>query len=697
MNNKEIYTREFLKDNPVFWSRLGFCYDPPLKNEFGKPLVFTENLDKYAKYHRDFAKNGVKIHTSILHSGWVGVDEYDYSLTDRVLDAVFKDNGDIYYIPRIKLNVPVDWCRENPEEVFVYDEDLTDKEEIRALVGTLRQDYLGYDAPNGYYQAGDYVDTRPNVNSRIARQSFSSVKWLEDAGVALKRLIDRLESSKYADRIIGYHIAFGTSGESVLWGRISEHYGDYGITNKKEFYNWGIKKYKSVEELEKAWCQKGITETNIKIPSQEKRAGKTNDFTDFFRGNEDDVIAIDYESFTSEVTANAVCYFAKIAKATGKLVGAFYGYFIHVDNAAYAGHLAIDTLLNSPYIDVFAAPKSYYRCGPGEPGGELCPAQSINLKKLWLDELDIRTHLADDEVREWVSGNKNETVSVFWREFSKNLAHNSGFWWMDLGGGWYDSPELMSEVASMVRANDILRKKPHKSMSDVLIIVDENSAKYMRQNTDIRCGFMEDFIFETQMSGALSDVYRLSDLDDLDLSQYKLVVFAYTTYLEKELFERIKNKLSKDTTILFNYAAGTWNKNGFDLKNAENITGYKIAETKENPKGYDFPQIMGEKTENTPNCHLLNTVPYLKHNQIRKIAKEAGCHIYTKANNVTIYGDNRVIGVFNKEAICTELCLKEKGTYLEFITNTLYENTDKIPLDMGDKDCRVFIAVDNGK
>ena len=44
----------FIKNNPVFWSRLGFCYDPPLKNAEGKPLVFTEDLGKYGKYHREF-------------------------------------------------------------------------------------------------------------------------------------------------------------------------------------------------------------------------------------------------------------------------------------------------------------------------------------------------------------------------------------------------------------------------------------------------------------------------------------------------------------------------------------------------------------------------------------------------------------------------------------------------------------------
>ena len=266
--------REFLKNNPVFWSRLGFCYDPPLKNAQGSPLVFNEDLEKFAKTHRSFTKAGVKIHSSILHCGWVGVDEYDYSLTDRVLDAVFRDNPDIYYIPRIKLNVPVDWCRENPEDVFVYYGGPETPEEIRALVGTEKHDYIGYDSPEGYAYAGDgaYRDTRPNVGGVIARQSFSSRKWLEDAGTAFRKVIQRIENGKYADRILGYHIGYGTSGETVVWGRISDKYGDYGIENTRRFLAWAEEKYGSRKRVAAAW---GQDEDALHIPPPDQRAGST--------------------------------------------------------------------------------------------------------------------------------------------------------------------------------------------------------------------------------------------------------------------------------------------------------------------------------------------------------------------------------------------------------------------------------------
>ena len=689
--------RDFLKNHPVFWSRLGFSYDPPLKNVHGKPLVFTENFEQQINTHRDFIQAGVKIHTSILHLGWMGVDEYDYSLTDRVLQSIFKAGEDIYYIPRIKLNVPVDWCRENPEEVFVYYGGPQSKEEIAAMVGTEKQDYLGYDAPNGYYRSGDYVDTRPNVGGLIARQSFSSKKWLTDAGEALSRLIDRLESGPYSKRILGYHIAYGTSGETLLWGRIDRRHGDYGIANKKAFYHYGLQKYGSRETLANAWCQPNISPETVILPTPEMRAGKTDSLDTFLRARKEDRIVIDYDLFTSQVNASALEHFGKIIKdKTSKPVGAFYGYSLYVDNVAYAGHLGLEQLLRSPYIDFFASPKAYDRSEAGEPGGEICPAQSINLSKLFIDELDNRTYLAteceEDKQNGLVPSGLSDTLTVMWREFSKNLAHDSGFWWMDLGGGWFASEPIMDTIRQMVRLNEHLRKIPHKSTADMLIVFDETSMLSVRESADLHSGFLREFINETNASGVIADVYRAADLPKLNLSQYKLIVFAYNFYMDKTT-RAIIESLPEDITLVFSYAAGVWSEEGFSYHACERITSHRIFPDSSDCGQYNFPMLQAEAIDtNLKNRHLL-TEPFLKSDRIRTLAKAAGCHIYAQADGVTVYGDNRFTGIFNKHP-GGMLHLPTFGTYRDIITGELFADTDTIPLPKQRNAARFLIKKD---
>ena len=45
---------EMLRNHSVFWSKLGFCYDPPRLGKDGKPIVFFDNWEQVKKYHRDF-------------------------------------------------------------------------------------------------------------------------------------------------------------------------------------------------------------------------------------------------------------------------------------------------------------------------------------------------------------------------------------------------------------------------------------------------------------------------------------------------------------------------------------------------------------------------------------------------------------------------------------------------------------------
>ena len=627
--------RELLRNNIIFWSRLGFGLDPIQFDENGHPALFDESFSEL-RFHQNFYKKGVKLHSFILNSGWTGVDKYDYTSTDATMEAAIKIGEDVKLIPRIKLNVPIEWCKENPEELMVYPGGPQTVEEIRSVVGTPKHDYLGYEAPDGVYM-GKPEMRRPNVGGVISLQSFSSDKWLQDAKKALQKLILRLEE-KYGDKIAGYHIAYGISGETMMWGRMSEKHGDYGITNQKKFKAFLKERYNVEAEM----------------PTPYVRYKQKDTIKDFLR--DDNKISVYYDEFTNEMNSYAVEYLCKAVKdvAPDKLTGVFYGYFMGVENIAYTGHTEVERLINSPYVDFFASPKLYYRCKPGDSCGEHGCSQSVNLQKVWVDECDVRTHLAVHEGN-WASENMTQTENALTRELAKNLSHNSGFWFMDLGGNWYDSEEMMDLVEYLNNINEKVRKKEHKSVSDILLVVDEKSVMQNSISNDCLKGYVTDFICNAKMSGALLDVYRYNDLRELNLAQYKLIIFAHTYKLNTDDIEYVKTQT--DANLMFNYLAGALSEEKFSFDSIRKVTGFTLEE-KEQTK-YDFPAVKILDTDNVVisnengevvykvidgRIHIMNTIPYPDVETLRNVAKTAGCHIYCEAG-YTLYADNRFLAM----------------------------------------------------
>ncbi len=634
----KIQVLKFLRDNPVFWSRLGFCYDPPMLDETGSPLVFSKNFEEQLRIHDAFSDAGVKIHTCILHSGWVGVNQYDYSLCDKVLETIFSSGKTEYFIPRIKLNVPIDWCRENPTEVTVYENGPRSVEEIRSLVGTLKHDYLGYESEVGYYNANGWQDTRPNVGGVISNQSFSSKKWLEDAGETLRRLVLHLEESPWGERILAYHIAFGTSGESMPWGRISGKFGDFGITNQARFYEWGLQKYGSREAMVQAWgpqCEREI------IPPSYLRE-KVHVFSnDFYKDRKEDCWSIDYDLFTTQMNTNALMHFAEIIKKnTGnKPVGAFYGYILHMTRCAYAGHLGWKYLLENGNIDFFAGPKSYFRCAPGEPGGELAPAVSINHSRLWMDECDNRTHLTvGDNI-----GNATcaeETYSVMLRELCKNISHNSGLWYMDLGGGWYDDEGIMRKLNQLLKVSEVLRKKEHHSVAQVVVIVDENSILCTHPSV---VEDTENLLRDLQLTGTPVDIILSHDIDGIDLSCAKLVVLLTPLCLDNDFIVRLRKNLPQNAQLLYCGKTEAENEVEFVDVPERPFPTYTI-QLSENCKPVSYNKDGLIAVQNTCSDFVISTLdPGVK--LLREIVERAGVHCYAPAE-CAVYADNRILSFF---------------------------------------------------
>ena len=113
--------KNILLNNSVFWSRLGWPYNPPVLDENGNARMMLSDDSPEKKFHGDFDRAGIKIHSTILFSGWIAPAKYDYRATDKALDDLFASVGkDSMYIPRIKLDPPPSWCAENPEDTTVY-------------------------------------------------------------------------------------------------------------------------------------------------------------------------------------------------------------------------------------------------------------------------------------------------------------------------------------------------------------------------------------------------------------------------------------------------------------------------------------------------------------------------------------------------------------------------------------------------
>ena len=484
------------------------------------------------------------------------------------------------YIPRIKLDPPPSWCAENPEDTTVYYPGGLSKEEIAELACTPAHDWFGMELQNGYTtdkKVRGKPDPRPNVRGLIGMQSFSSEKWLLDAGEALRRLIRHIENGKYGKNVIAYHIAYGQCGETSFWRGWEKNdyrFGDYGINNLRAFYDWGIKKYGSREALAKAWGQPDISRDNVKLPTPMKRELHWNSHADFFRAAPDNVPSIDYEKFCGEMNARAIEYFSKIVKEeSGKAAGAFYGYYLFVPRAAYNGHLEFDKLLDSPHVDFLASPKGYRNVEPGGPGMEQTPPMSINRKKIFIDELDVRTHLSCWPDAKDMGG----TRTMLWREFSKCMQSASGFWWMDLHGGWFDSKEVMDEIKKIEAAAKDMRAEKREPTAQVLIVTDTESFHCAKPSLRLHRDLVVDTIARIRMAGAPADHYRLSDLKSIDLSGYKAVLFINCFRVTDSDWAEISGKMSPNTSLVWHYAPAVWS-DSYDPARSESITGFKLAE-----------------------------------------------------------------------------------------------------------------------
>lgn len=680
---------EFLRKNPIFWSLFGH------ESESGNWDVHACN----AQRHRAMYEKGILVHSSVLPSGWVGPDRYDYSELDQLLEMLFDAAPDILFLPRVKLNVPDGWCQQNPRDVFVYGAGPRTEEEIRSLLGT---------------QVHGSHPSKPT--DLLALQSIASTKWVQDASEAMARFVRHLENSQWADRIIGYHVAYGTCGESTKWGSWNKdprRHGDYGINQTKAFAAYCAKcgkAYTQIPRIEERFFigEEPVPENrlHIGIPTLEQL---------FFHTPQDEPCVL-HAQFERDINSHAIEMICKAVKETApeKVTGAFFGYVTEPDNCANYQHTGFESVLSSPYVDFLAGPKGYTRVGPMDPGlGQAVP-NSVNRKKLWVDELDNRTHLsAWSGSKDHPAKNFEQTRAVYWREFTKNVAFHQAYWWMDLGGGWLDSEQLRSEVQLLNETSQRLYREPGRNVSQVLLVMDEDCIHYVRPNFNLHRDVIHHTGSVIKESGVPIDFYRMADLPELDLTRYKMIVFLNLFRVDRQQLQASLEKTATDCHILWNYTPGILDAvtGSFGLENVRKLTGFCLSEYPVGGcKGHEqscypisyiepntedaalscFPDgrcRLAVRQDKNGRTHIMNTMPQdMTPETMQQLLVAAGVHIYTPPYCV-VHTDSRFLYVLAEKTMQVPIKLPATTTCKNIFTGQVYENADKITEDMEEGTC----------
>jgi len=489
---------------------------------------------------------GVDFATIMLNSVWAeGGKEPDYSHIDRIFRIILDNNPKAKIIPRIKL-YPPEWWMEK-------------------------------------YKAAD-VMRRADGSLNMKYASITSEQYRKDCIESLKKFIAYCEKN-YPENMAGYHPAGGNTQEWFYGDSWNPEFAGYDTSTLAAWRAWLVQKYKTPENLKKAWRDSAASFETAAVPSAAERGNLPHllDPSKFQK-------VIDFNLFRQDAMADVVMLMAKtVREATDgrRLVVFFYGYQLEFSGMATgpasSGHYALEKVLKSPDIDIVCGPISYRDRKFGEGKSTMGTTESVMLSgKIWLDEDDTSTYLAGKEGSypgiEKTLTTRKDTIQVLRRNLAQETLRNFGAWWMDLGGsGWFHDEKLWRQMELFEPVERDFLKYPTPYLPEMAIVVGEKSACYvgaMRKAGEAYAPIMSGARVSCNRTGVPFGQYILGDvLEGRASPKLNLFVSAYAL----NSAERAKIRaISEKSGAIFAWAPALVDadKGEFSLAAVKEATGF---------------------------------------------------------------------------------------------------------------------------
>jgi hypothetical protein len=594
----------------------------------------------------NFARCGVDFFTTGIGAtnGWREDGTFDFSNVDTIMRGILDANPNALVLPRVWVEPPAWWLARYPDE------------------GQEHRD-LGNGDPFHW------------------RVSFASQRWREAIREPLERFIAYCEAH-YADRMWGYHLCAGDCGEwSYAWKSVAS---DFSAPQAAGFRAWLRARYGSDAALQAAWRDTSVTLATAAVPTARTRPANAWPRVWSLNRPGDEGALIDYRLYHSEVVADAAIDLCRMAKTSlaaldrQKVVGIFYGYhFFDVGaiTGLNAGHDALAAVLAAPEVDFICAPESYQERQPGRMFLPQLATGSLRLHgKLFYNEDDTFTHHAKPTPWRYVCPDADTTAHLLRRNLLGVLQDGGTYWWMDHDGdGWYRDDTLLAEVTGLAALTARTLDGPRHAPAQVAVIVSETSRAYLKHDTALVDALVARQMSELTSLGAPFDIYLTSDLARVFAGDtpYRLVVFLDALALSEDERVAIRDHVARDgRTLVWPYAAGLCTPDGLSVDAMAAVTGIRTqlldwvgplkveafldgARHSYGTNAEVGPWLAGDDptaavwgwhlhrgqpgllTQAMPGWRSVwSAAPALPTAVLRRLAREAGVHLYSEADDV---------------------------------------------------------------
>ncbi|MCP4644586.1 MAG: hypothetical protein GY851_29350 [bacterium] len=542
-----------------------------VRDHLGAPTLFINGEPhpgtSYMTYHPDpdnfaaIGRAGVHLYSfsatptestyNLAPECWTAPDTFDYTHMDERAHMVLDNDPDAWFFPRLFLGTPPWWAEAHPDDLVTFDP--------------------GTGAPEPFVLRG----------KRVA--SWASEQWRTDTATALRRFIRHVEASDYGHRVIGYHLASGTTEEWMQWGSNEDQWTDYCPANAGRFRAWLRERYQTEARLQQAWNDLAVTFDTASIPTREQRAHSERGY---LRNPATAQSSIDYVQYTSWLVADTIRHFARVTKDAvdeQRLVGVFYGYLLALSGAQReqnAGHLALHDVLTCPDIDFMTSPCNYTfrQLGTGFPHAMSLADSVKHHGKLWIDENDFRTWLTPNvPVGQFgKTATYEESLLCQQREFGWVMASRIGMWWFDMGGGWYDDPRMLAEIGAMNRIAHENTDAAGDSVAEIAFVIDCKTGAFLKPGNPYSWPAL---ILQLPELGRVGAPFAIVDLADLaDLPPYKLYILPNCFAPTQAERDAIARCLARDgASALWIGPAGAYRDGRLDESGMKALTGWPLA------------------------------------------------------------------------------------------------------------------------